>query len=157
LKTTDNDYYLNRNFYKEKDENGWVFMDYRNTIDELGQHTIIYAHNRYYSGVMFGTLNNVTKWKWYSKPENWDITFNTLYEEHTWRVFSIYSIDVTSDYLYTKFATKEEYQAFLDMIKNRSDISLKTKATTDDKILTLSTCLNGDRRLVVHAVLITEE
>ena len=157
VRTTDNDYYINRNFYKEKDPNGWVFMDYRNSIDEFHDNTIIYAHNRYYSGVMFGTLNNVTKWKWYSKPENWDITFNTLYEEHTWRVFSIYSIDVTSDYLYTKFATKEEYQAFLDMIKNRSDISLKTKATTDDKILTLSTCLNGDRRLVVHAVLITEE
>lgn len=157
VRTTDNDYYINRNFYKEKDPNGWVFMDYRNSIDEFHDNTIIYAHNRYYSGVMFGTLNNVTKWKWYSKPENWDITFNTLYEEHTWRVFSIYSIDVTSDYLYTKFETKEEYQAFLDMIKNRSDISLKTKATTDDKILTLSTCLNGDRRLVVHAVLITEE
>ena len=132
-------------------------MDYRNSIDEFHDNTIIYAHNRYYSGVMFGTLNNVTKWKWYSKSENWDITFNTLYEEHTWRVFSIYSIDLTSDYLYTKFETKEEYQAFLDMIKNRSDINLKTKVTSDDKILTLSTCLNGDRRLVVHAVLITEE
>ena len=157
LKTTDNDYYLNRNFYKEKDENGWVFMDYRNTIDELGQHTIIYAHNRYYSGVMFGTLRNVTKWKWYKDKENWDITFNTLYEEHTWRIFSIYSIDVTSDYLYTKFNDEEEFQNFLTKITDRSDIWFSTKVTPDDKILTLSTCLTGDRRLVVHAVLVDEE
>jgi sortase B len=156
LKTTDNDYYLNRNFYKEKDPNGWVFMDYRNSIDELGRHTIIYAHNRYYSGVMFGSLNNVTKWKWYSVKDNWDITFNTLYENHTWRIFSIYSIDVTSDYLYTTFESDESYQAFIDLIKNRTDIKFTTEVDKDDKILTLSTCLNGDRRLVVHAVLVEE-
>ena len=157
VKTTDNDYYLNRNFYKEKDPNGWVFMDYRNSIDELHDNTIIYAHNRYYSGVMFGTLNNVTKWKWYSVKDNLDITFNTLYEEHTWRIFSIYSLDVTSDYLYTEFETKDEYQTFIDLIANRSDIKLNTKVTSDDKILTLSTCLQGDRRLVVHAVLLKNE
>ena len=105
-----------------------------------------------------GTIKNMMLKSWYSKKENWDITFNTLHKEYTWRVFSIYSIDVTNDYLYTKFETTEEYQTFLDMIKNRSDIKmLKAKPTTDDKILTLSTCLNGDRRLVVHAVLVTEE
>ena len=156
VRTTDNDYYLNRNFYKEKDPNGWVFMDYRNSIDELGRHTIIYAHNRYYSGVMFGSLNNVTKWKWYSVKDNWDITFNTLYENHTWRIFSIYSIDVTSDYLYTTFESDESYQTFIDLIKNRTDIKFTTEVDKDDKILTLSTCLNGDRRLVVHAVLVEE-
>ena len=105
---------------------------------------------------MFGSLNNVTKWKWYSNKENWDITFNTLYETHTWRIFSIYSIDVTNDYLYTTFEDTESYQTFLDLIKNRTDIKFSTEVTTDDKIITLSTCLTGDRRLVVHAVLIDE-
>ena len=157
VKTTDNDYYLNRNFYKEKDPNGWVFMDYRNSFDELDDNTILYAHNRYYSGVMFGTLNNVTKWKWYSVKDNLDITFNTLHNEYTWRIFSIYSLDVTNDYLYTEFETKETYQTFIDLIANRSDIKLDTKVTSDDKILTLSTCLQGDRRLVVHAVLLKNE
>lgn len=157
VQTTDNNYYLNRNYYTEKDSNGWVFMDYRNNPKELSTNTIIYAHNRYYSGVMFGTLNNVLKWKWYSKEENHYITFNTLYENIQWKVFSIYSIDVTSDYLDTDFSTKENYQAFLDLVSNRSDIKLKAKATTDDQVLTLSTCLDNNRRLVVHAVRVKNE
>lgn len=152
VQTTDNSYYLNRNYYTEKDSNGWVFMDYRNNPKELHKNTIIYAHNRYYSGVMFGTLNNVLKWKWYSNEANHYITFNTLYENIEWKVFSIYSIDVTTDYLLTKFSSPEKYQEFLNLISNRSDIKLKAKATVDDQILTLSTCLNNNRRLVVHAV-----
>ncbi len=153
VKTTDNQYYLNRNFYKEKDSNGWVFMDYRNSIDSLDTNTIIYAHNRYYSGVMFGTLNNVTKKKWYTNDANLYITFHSLYREMKWKVFSIYSIDVTSDYLYTNFETLDDYQEFLTMIKDRSDYPIPTEVNTNNKILTLSTCLDNNKRLVVHAVL----
>ena len=44
VQTTDNAYYLNNNYYKEADFNGWVFMDYRNNIKELDKNTIIYGH-----------------------------------------------------------------------------------------------------------------
>lgn len=154
LQTTDNSYYLNRNFYKEKDYNGWVFMDYRNNSKELDSNTIIYAHNRYYSGVMFGTLNNVTKKNWYTNEENLYITFNTLYEEKQWKVFSIYGIDVTNDYLYTTFNDEQQHQEYIDLVKGRSIYDFATEVTTEDKILTLSTCLDNNKRLVVHAVLV---
>ena len=154
LQTTDNSYYLNRNFYKEKDYNGWVFMDYRNNSKELDSNTIIYAHNRYYSGVMFGTLNNVTKKNWYTNEENLYITFNTLYEEKQWKVFSIYGIDVTNDYLYTTFNDEQQHQEYIDLVKGRSIYEFATEVTTEDKILTLSTCLDNNKRLVVHAVLV---
>lgn len=157
VQTDNNEYYLDYNIKREKDYNGWVFMDYRNSIDTINDNTIIYAHNRYYSGVMFGTLNNVTKKKWYTNEENLHITFNTLYKNITWKVFSIYRIDVTSDYLYTNFSDKDRYQAFLDMLKNRSDVPLNTEVTNNDKILTLSTCLDNNKRLVVHAVMIKDE
>lgn len=153
VKTSDNSYYLKRNFNREKDYNGWVFMDYRNNAKSLDSNTIIYAHNRYYSGVMFGTLNNVTKNNWRNNPDNLYITFNSMYEQMTWKVFSIYNIEVTSDYLYTKFNTNEEYQKFINLIKDRSNFKFDTEVTTQDKILTLSTCLDNNRRLVVHAVL----
>ena len=153
VKTNDNSYYLKRNFNREKDYNGWVFMDYRNNAKSLDSNTIIYAHNRYYSGVMFGTLNNVTKNNWRNNPDNLYITFNSMYEQMTWKVFSIYNIEVTSDYLYTNFNTNEEYQKFINLIKNRSNFKFDTEVTTQDKILTLSTCLDNNRRLVVHAVL----
>ena len=153
VKTSDNSYYLKRNFNREKDYNGWVFMDYRNNAKSLDSNTIIYAHNRYYSGVMFGTLNNVTKNNWRNNPDNLYITFNSMYEQMTWKVFSIYNIEVTSDYLYTNFNTNEEYQKFINLIKDRSNFKFDTEVTTQDKILTLSTCLDNNRRLVVHAVL----
>lgn len=153
VQTDNNDYYLEKNFYKEKDYNGWVFMDFRNNVRTLDDNTIIYAHNRYYSGVMFGTLNKVTNANWRNDPTNLYITFNTLYKKMKWKVFSIYSINVTNDYLYTNFNLQSEHQEFIDLIKNRSDYSFDTEVGTDDKILTLSTCLDNNKRLVVHAVL----
>ncbi len=154
VKGADNSYYLGRNFNREKDSNGWVFMDYRNDEQFLDSNTILYGHNRYYSGVMFGTLNNVTKKKWLSDESNQYITFNTLYRSMTWKVFSIYSIDVTSDYLYINFENDESFRNFINLIKGRSNFQFNTEVTVNDKILTLSTCLDNNKRLVVHSVLV---
>ena len=156
VQTSDNSYYLQRNFKRQKDYNGWVFMDYRNDPKDLDTNTILYAHNRYYSGVMFGTLGNVTKKNWYNNPDLHYITFNTMHKKMTWLVFSVYSINVTSDYLYTNFNTNEEYQKFLNMITDRSMYYFGVPVYTDNKILTLSTCLDNNKRLVVHAVLLSE-
>ena len=154
VKYEDNKYYLGKNIYREDDYNGWVFMDYRNSIENLDDNTIIYAHNRYTSGVMFGTLTNLRKKKWTNNKGNYFITFNTLYKEHRWKVFSYYGIDVTSDYLYTNFENDEEKQVFIDMITRRSEYNFDTEVTVNDKMLTLSTCLDNDQRFVVHAVLV---
>lgn len=158
VQSNDNKYYLYRNFYKERASTGWVYMDYRNDPKKLDKQTLIYAHNnRYHSTVMFGTLPNVRKKDWQSNSDNLVITFNTLNQNLKWKVFSIYVIDVTNDYLITDFDDDKEYQEFLDMITNRSDYTFSTKVTTNDKILTLSTCFGNDERLVVHAVLLNEE
>ena len=42
------------------------------------------------------------------------------------------------------------------MVKSRSIYNFKVDISTDDKILTLSTCSNNNQRLVVHAKLIKE-
>lgn len=157
VRTTDNSYYLTRNVYKEDDYNGWVFMDYRNSTNELDDNTIIYAHNRFTSGVMFGTLTKVRKKNWLEKKENHFITFNSLYEENTWEVFSIYGIDVTSDYLMTNFLDTKDKKEFLEMLTKRSEYDFNVKVDENDKILTLSTCLDNNKRFVVHAVLVDDE
>ena len=153
VQTNNNEYYLNHNFNKEKDYNGWVFMNYFNVPDNLDKNTILFAHNRYYSGVMFGTLNKVTKKKWYEKYKENLISFSTLYEEMNWEVFSIYTIDVNNDYLKTIFNNEEEWFSFITLIRDRSIFKSDVNIDADDKILTLSTCLDNDQRLVVHAVL----
>ncbi|MBE6161705.1 MAG: class B sortase [Firmicutes bacterium] len=152
--TDDNDYYLQHNLYKEKDKNGWIFMDYRNsTTSELSKNTIIYGHNMYYSGVMFGTLHKAYNKNWYNKSSNQIIEFNTLYSNMNFKIFSIYKIPKTSDYLLTDFNNDNEFMSYVNMVKSRSVNDFNVEINKDDKLLTLSTCTGNNDRLVIHAVL----
>ena len=153
VQSGDNSYYLKHNIYFEEDNNGWVFMDYRNDTNNLSDNIIMYAHNRYYNGVMFGTLQNTLRYSWYSNPENQIISFRTLYEDLEYQVFSIYKITVTTDYLQTKFRNDEERLEFFNMLKDRSIYNFGIEMNGDDKIITLSTCADEYNRYVLHAVL----
>ena len=153
--TDDNSYYLKHNLYKEKDKNGWIFMDYRNsTSDNLSKNTIIYGHNMYYSGVMFGTLHKAYQKSWYTKASNQTITFNTLYSNMNFKIFSIYKIPKTSDYLITDFDNDEDFMNYVNMVKGRSITNFGVDVDKDDYILTLSTCTGNNDRLVIHAKLV---
>ncbi len=154
VKGSDNDFYLKNNLYKQKDINGWIYMDYRNDDKELKKNTIIYGHNMYYSGIMFGTLHKTANKNWYTNEENLTISFNTIYETMNWRIFSIYKVNKTSDYIKTDFATENDFQEYIKLIQDRSINDFKVEVTTNDKILTLSTCTGDNQRFVVHAKLI---
>ncbi len=159
VQAKDNDYYLKRNFKGEKDANGWIFMDYRANPITLSKNTIIFGHNMYYSGVMFGTLYKAKRASWYTKPENQIIEFNTLYDKMKWQIFSIYVVPNTNDYLIANFSSDEKFQEYLEMITKRSKYDFNIPVSLDDHILTLSTC-SGNKatdRLVIHAVLIEDE
>lgn len=154
VKANNNDYYLNHNFYKQSNFNGWVYMDYRNNTNNLDQNTIIYGHNLK-NGMMFGSLNNVKNSSWYNNPDNLLITFNTTTKQMKWQIFSIYVINVTNDYLYANFEYDSQFKEFVDKIKSRSIKDFGIEVSKFDKILTLSTCQNNSKqRLVVHAKLI---
>ena len=156
MQTNNNQYYLNYNIYKEKDENGWLFLDYENNPEELDDNNIIYGHNRYLNGVMFGTLNKVTYKSWYTKSENQIISYDTLYGSYKFKVFSIYEIETTNDYLTVNFETVEKKIEFFNKILSRSIHKFNVTLDENSKILTLSTCTSDTTRLVVHAVLIEE-
>ena len=157
VKTTDNNYYLNHAFDKTSNDAGWVFMDYRNDPVNFNQNTIIYAHSRY-NGTMFGSLKNILKSSWYTNKNNYIIRLSTPKENTMWQVFSVYTIPKESYYITTTFNNNEEYQEFLDTIKNRSEVNFSGTVNTNDKILTLSTCKdNFGNRIVMHAKLIKKE
>lgn len=156
VKAKDNAYYLRHNFKKEKDYNGWVFMNYLNSAEMLDKNTIIFAHNRYYSNIMFGTLNKVGKKAWYQNIKDNLITYSDINKEMKWEVFAAYTVPVTDDYLETNFSTDEDFNNFIKMIRSRSVISSDLEIKSTDKILTLSTCADINTRFVVHAVLRTD-
>ena len=153
VQAVDNEYYLKHNFNKARDYSGWVFLNYANSSTILDQNTIIFAHNRYYSKTMFGTLSTVGKKAWYQNAKNNLITYNDVNNEMKWEVFAAYTIQVTDDYLKTNFSNQEEFFNFINLIRSRSIFKSDIEINADDKNLTLSTCANTQDRFVVHAVL----
>ena len=124
-------------------------------MNVISKNTIIYGHNISNSDLMFSTLKNVLDSNWYNNQNNLNINFSIKDMEYTWKIFSIYTIEVTSDYLYTEFNTDNDYFNFLQKLKDRSINKFNEELSSDDKILTLSTCYKDDKhRVVVHAKLI---
>ena len=78
-------------------------------------------------------------------------------ENSLWQIFSIYHIPTTNDYLQTEFKDEREYQRFLNILKNRSNHNFNTSITSNDTILTLSTCYNDSEKMVVNAKLIKKQ
>ena len=153
VQTSDNKYYLTHSFNKSYNSAGWVFMDYRNNIQDLSKNTILYAHGRL-DNTMFGSLKNILKSNWYKNKNNYIIKISTEYQNSLWQVFSVYHIPTTNDYIQTKFTNDEEFKEFADMLQARSAYDFNTTVSGSDKILTLSTCLNEQEKVVMHAKLI---
>ena len=147
----DNDYYLTHSFENKKSEAGWIFMDYRSNPNFEDQNTVIYGHNRL-NGSMFGSLKQLNKK--YNKNYDYLISVTTSDAEYTYKIFSIYRIKTTSDYLKTNFKNETDYKNFLKLLTKRSTFNLNTKVDATDKILTLSTCDGSKHKLVVHGKLI---
>lgn len=156
VQTSDNDFYLNHTFDKSFNNAGWVFLDYRNNINNLDKNTILYAHGRL-DNTMFGSLRNITKSDWYSNQNNYIVKLSTETENTLWQVFSVYHIPNTNDYIKTKFNSSEEFKSFIDMITERSFYNFHTSINENDYILTLSTCYDDYEKVVLHAKLIKKE
>ena len=150
---SDNSYYLSHDFSKNKNNAGWLFLDYRNNINQMNKNTIIYGHGRL-DRTMFGSLKNIFKSDWLNDQNNYVIFISTEKENTMWQVFSTYRIKTTSDYLRINFQNDNDYQNFLDMITKRSEHNFNTPINTNDNILTLSTCYNNEKKVVLHAKLI---
>ena len=153
VQTKDNKYYLKHAFDRSWNEAGWVFLDYRNNKDFSSRNNIIYGHSRL-DKTMFGSLRNVLNNDWYNNKSNHVIRLSTQSENTMWQVFSVYKILEESYYITTDFSDDTEYSKFLKTIKNRSVHDFGVGVSSDDKILTLSTCSSNNKRIVVHAKLI---
>ncbi len=154
---SDNNYYLKYDFYKKKTSMGWVYFDYRNDTVNFDDNNIIYAHSMK-NGTMFGTLFKTLNTTWRKNKDNLIISLDTEKEQMKFKIFSVYKVDYTTDYLKVNFNSKEEKEDFIKLIRGRSSYKSDDIVTSEDKILTLSTCTGGsNRRLVVHAVLLKDK
>ena len=153
VKTDNNDYYLNHTIEKKLSTDGWVFMDYRNSINLSDKNTIFYGHNLL-NKTAFGSLSNIFTDDWFNKS-NHLIVVLTENGKYIYEIFSYYKIEPEVYYLKNNILSEKEYLDFLNTLKERSLKDFNISLNSSDKIITLSTCTSDNmNRRVVHAKLI---
>lgn len=149
------DYYLYRNFSKEYSKHGCIYVREACNVFAPSDNITIYGH-RMGDGTMFNALHSYADKEFYE--EHSQIQFNTLTENHTYEILSIFRISssVNSDFpyhLYVDFSDEEQFNAFVENCYDRALYDTGVTASYGDKLITLSTCeytqVNG--RLVVVA------
>ena len=139
VKGNDNKYYLNHDLDKNKNSAGWIFMDYKNNLDD--QNIVIYGHHRR-DGSMFGSIDKLYK-------SGGKITLVVGDETRIYQIFSIYETTSNDYFSITNFDNIDEA---IKEFKDRSEIDFKQYDFSTEQIITLSTCTNDNKgRIVVHA------
>ncbi len=149
----DNDYYLNHLFDGTQNKNGSVFMDWRNATDFSDQNTLIYGHNMN-NGTMFACLLDYSSQEYYE--ENPRLILVTPEESYYLYAFSGYVTGPVSEVYQMQYASEEEYAAYLEEIRRNSDFVSDVEVSTQDRIVTLSTCsyVYQNARYVLHCKLV---
>lgn len=148
------DYYLEHNLDGSVGYPGCIYTQRLNKKDFTDYNTVIYGHNMK-NGEGFRDLHNFSDNDFFDK--NKYVYIYTPDELLTYEIFAAY--EFTDDHiLYAyDFSGKTGYQEYIDMLKDYESGNFRDvdKLTTDDKIITLSTCTSAEtRRYLVQAKLI---
>ena len=141
VQAKDNDYYLSHDYYKNKNSAGWVFMDYRNKLND--NNIIIYGHHRK-DRSMFGDVDKLFSKDFY-KNHDGKILLVVGEENIYFEIFSVYSLDALEIDLEPNYRDIEE-------LKKKSLINFKKDFKSGEgQLITLITCHNNNKdRLIVH-------
>ncbi len=138
----DNEYYLERDFYGKNSRFGCPFLDYKNETRELDDNTIIYLNHTTETSSFYNLDKYKTIEGYKQSPL---ITFSTLYETYTFKVFAAFIstdnpiVDTGFNYGVTDFNSDAKVTEFVDEVKSRSILNTDVSVQTDDKIITLVT------------------
>ncbi len=156
VQTSNNDYYLKHAFDKSYNDAGWVYMDYRNNKDFSDFNTIIYGHGRL-NKTVFGSLKTLLNKSWQNNKDNYILAISSPSVNYIYQIFSIYTIPTETYYIQTSFKDDNRRNLWISEMNKRNTSIISSPANINDKIITLSTCLNDDgMRVVVHAKLIKQ-
>mgnify|MGYP000215901082 FL=1 len=149
----DNKYYLRRNANGENDNDGCYYADWRcktGNRNSISKNTVVYGHNlgRSANGLIPDYQNhaNGPKFAQLLKYQNEEfakthpyIYYSTIEEDMVWQVFAVFYTDIKFDYIEPNPADA----TFNSLLKKAQDLSFynyDVEVSSNDKILTLSTC-----------------
>ncbi len=143
VQSGDNLFYERRDFLREESQHGIPFLDFRSYISAEDQSTnlVIYGHNMT-DGQMFANLLNYSNVSFYkSHPV---VTFDSVYADGDYVIFgAVISHKDDPDFQYHNFVNTEdanEFNDYIDSIRERSLINTTIDVVPGDDLLTLSTC-----------------
>lgn len=151
------DYYLRRNYLKEEETAGSIYIDGNNSPDLSDAHTLIYGHNMRNLS-MFGKL------KFYKTEEDYLKThryFQLITESGAYRyeIFAYKDVSTLTGGIYTTWKyVDEDFKEFVDnTICQGSYVDADIDIEDETHIVTLSTCsYDSDVRFTVSAVRVDE-
>ena len=150
----DNSYYLTRDFYKNKSASGTLFLDENHPFKENAQNLLLHGHNMK-DGTMFGRLVQYETNMQFLK-NNPFIQYSTLWRKEQYVIFAVMrvSLDVRSPeffnyFTHHTFSSDTQFENYVRALQNRSEYSIPIDVKPTDALLTLSTCLDDDRLVIV--------
>jgi sortase B len=158
--SNDNTYYLNHTIDGEEKKEGAIFTENYNTKTFEDPNTVIYGHDMK-NGSMFQSIHKYMDRSFFDN--NRDIVIYMPDQILHYKIFAAYLTDNRHLLMNYNFWSKDEYQQYLNSIFSMRDmnafIDTSTEVTTEDKIITLSTCYAGisTQRYLVQAVLVSIE
>lgn len=175
VQTTDNSFYVDKDFNKDPSSAGWIFADYKVpiTAENHADNIILHGHNMG-SGIMFRHLNDYkggygTYSTAYDPASGLEVIkdanlveFDTLWEENDYVIFGIF---ITGIYDYQDngnlfkyhtvrdFETEADFRDYYDNVMKRSMFLSDIEVEYGEELVTLSTCTGAfdNSRLVVVA------
>ena len=163
VQTTNDEVYLNKNFYGAKTKYGCPFVTHLNNMsyDHLDMNTVIFGHHMN-NGTIFGALDKYKTLAGYKAAPV--ISFNTLYKDYQWKIIGAFITNgyASGDdgyifpYYFTNLSSASKMSAYLSELAQRSLYDTGVDVLPSDKLLTLSTCSHefDDARFVVVARLV---
>ncbi len=155
---TPEDFYLDHDEEGKKKRYGSIYIQKYNTADFSDPNTVLYGHNMA-SGSMFANVHKFKKKAFFD--ENQYLYIYLPGHVLTYRIYSIFNHNSRHLLWAYDFETEEGYQKFIDKTLNPKTSTKQVREgvtpTPADRVITLSTCLNGnsnsDGRLLLVAVL----
>lgn len=149
-----NSFYLDRLYNKEKGVSGSIFMDKKNNPLCTDKNTILYGHNMK-DGTMFHDLRYFMDPNFWKKNKEFYIYLPDG-TRHTYEIFSVNQVYEAGYAYYQKFQSEEDFMDTINKLYQSSMIGAGVKVEKQDRIVTLSTCMDNDmtstNRLIVVGV-----
>ena len=156
----DDNFYLDHDIHKNYSFPGTIYSQSCNKKDFSDRVTVLYGHNML-DGSMFATLHNFSDPDFFE--DNKYIYIFTENRKLTYEVVSAFIYDdrhIMNSFNFTDDAVYAQWQKeVLNPRSVSSNVRKDVKLNKDDKMLVLSTCLNGggDGRYLVQGVLVNNE